>query len=105
VGASTAITLLVNAVAPGLLDRYLGKTGFASQQTDELRPADQPANLWEPADATTDFGTHGRFDDRAVGRSRQWWLTKHHRSVGAAAGALAATAMVGGLALLRRSAA
>lgn len=102
VGASTVATLLVNAVAPGMLDRYLGKTGYSAQQTDEPRPADQPANLWEPADASTDFGTHGRFDDRAVGRSSQWWLTQHHRSTGAAVGALAASAAVGALALLRR---
>lgn len=105
VGASTAITLLVNAVAPGLLDRYLGKTGFSAQQTDEPRPADQPANLWEPADATTDFGTHGKFDDRSVEHSTQWWLTKHHRSAGVAVGALAASAVVGGLAMLRRASA
>lgn len=97
VGASTVVTLLVNAVAPGMLDRYLGKTGFSSQQTDEPRPADQPGNLWEPADATTDFGAHGTFDDRAVERSRQWWLSKHHRSAGVAVGALAASAVVGAI--------
>src|SRR4051794_23585770 len=50
VGGSTALTLAANAVAPGLLDRYLARTGFAGQQTDERQPADQPANLWEPVD-------------------------------------------------------
>ena len=105
VGASTVATLLVNAVAPGMLDRYLGRTGYSSQQTDEPRRPDQPANLWEPADASTDFGTHGRFDDRAVERSRQWWFSKHHRSAGVAVGAFAASAVVGGLALLRRASA
>ncbi|MDQ3897842.1 MAG: SDR family oxidoreductase, partial [Actinomycetota bacterium] len=35
VGGSTAATLLANAVAPGLLDRYLGRTGYRSQQTTE----------------------------------------------------------------------
>src|ERR687894_2829264 len=34
VGGSTVGTLLANAVAPGLLDRYLARTGFDSQQTD-----------------------------------------------------------------------
>ena len=60
-------TLLANAVAPGLLDRYLARTGFASQQTGEPRGPDQPANLWEPADGPDghDFGAHGAFDDRA----------------------------------------
>ena len=48
VGGSTAGTLVANAIAPGLLDRYLARTGFDSQQTDRARPRDQPANLWEP---------------------------------------------------------
>jgi NAD(P)-dependent dehydrogenase (short-subunit alcohol dehydrogenase family) len=33
VGASTMATLAANALAPGSLDRYLGKTGFGAQQT------------------------------------------------------------------------
>ena len=32
------------------LDRYLGKTGFSSQQTKQKQPPDAPVNLWEPAD-------------------------------------------------------
>ncbi|HVX19486.1 MAG TPA: SDR family oxidoreductase [Acidimicrobiales bacterium] len=71
VGASTAATLLANAVVPGALDRYLGRTGFESQQTDERRSVDRPANLWEPADAEIDFGAHGEFDDRARAHSVQ----------------------------------
>src|SRR3954451_25011742 len=65
VGGTAAATLLANAVAPGLLDRYLARTGFSSQQTDQPTPADQPANLWEPADGKEgrDFGAHGLFDD------------------------------------------
>ena len=50
VGSSTVGTLMANAVVPGLLDRYLGRTGFSSQQTGEPRADDQPVNLWEPAD-------------------------------------------------------
>ena len=45
VGASTMGTLAANAIAPGLLDRYLGRTGFASQQTKAEAgpgPARQP---------------------------------------------------------------
>ena len=54
-------------VAGGLLDRYLARTGFSSQQTDEDRDPDQPVNLWTPADGPEghDFGAHGAFDDRA----------------------------------------
>ena len=34
VGASTAATILANRVAPALLDRYLARTGYGSQQTN-----------------------------------------------------------------------
>lgn len=99
VGGSTAATLLGNAVAPGLLDKYLARTGFASQQTSDPRPADQPANLWEPADAVTDFGTHGVFDQRSKTRSIQLWASQRHGlvAVGAAAGTLGLAAGTGAL--------
>src|SRR3954452_14278087 len=48
VGGSTMGTLAANAILPGLLDRYLARTGFSSQQTDEPQDPDRPANLWEP---------------------------------------------------------
>jgi len=94
VGETTAATLLVNAVAPGLLDRYLARTGFDSQQTSQPKPADQPANLWDPADGDDgrDYGAHGLFDDRAHGRSPQVWASQHHGAL-AAAGALVAGAV------------
>ncbi|RCV48524.1 SDR family oxidoreductase [Marinitenerispora sediminis] len=96
VGGSTAATILANKVAAGLLDRYLARTGYASQQTAQPRPADQPVNLWRPADGPGghDFGAHGRFDDRAHRRSPQAWLSRHAAAVGAAAcgGAAAAGA-------------
>ncbi|CAI9401713.1 SDR family oxidoreductase [Aestuariimicrobium sp. T2.26MG-19.2B] len=88
VGGSTAATLIANAVVPGLLDRYLAKTGFSSQQAPDPKPADQPANLWEPADSERDFGTHGIFDARSTSRSHQLWGSQHHGAMVAAAGAL-----------------
>jgi hypothetical protein len=90
VGATTAATLIANAVAPGLLDRYLGATGFKSQQTDQPTDPNRPANLWEPADADVDYGAHGAFDGRSHHESPQWWFTSHRRAVygvAAAAGA------------------
>src|SRR4051794_31778611 len=92
VGASTAATLVVNAVAPGLLDRYLARTGFGSQQTGSGKPPDQPANLWEPADGPSghDHGAHGLFDDQSHTRSPQVWASQHHGAL--AAGGLAALA-------------
>jgi NAD(P)-dependent dehydrogenase (short-subunit alcohol dehydrogenase family) len=93
VGASTAATLAANAVAPGILDRYLGRTGFSSQQTRQRRPPDQPVNLWQPADGSggRDFGAHGVFDDRAHAQSAQLWASHHHGALAAAVATLAAS--------------
>jgi hypothetical protein len=95
VGETTAATLVANAVAPGLLDRYLARTGFKSQQTDQPRPADQPVNLWEPADGPggEDFGAHGDFDDESHARSPQVWASQHHGVLAVAGGALLAGAL------------
>jgi NAD(P)-dependent dehydrogenase (short-subunit alcohol dehydrogenase family) len=98
VGGSTAGTLIVNALAPAVLDRYLAKTGFRAQQTSEPRNPEQPVNLWEPADSGRDFGTHGIFDRRSSGRSAQLWASLHHGAVGAAAvGLLSAAALARGV--------
>lgn len=94
VGGSTVATLAANAIAPGLLDRYLAHTGFEAQQTDHARSPDQPANLWEPADDAdgTDYGAHGIFDNRSTQRSVQLWASQHHGLLGGTAAALATAA-------------
>jgi NAD(P)-dependent dehydrogenase (short-subunit alcohol dehydrogenase family) len=69
IGGSTVATLLAEKIVPGLLDRYLGRTGYDSQETGEEEALDRPDNLWEPCDADHDHGAHGRFDDRAKPRS------------------------------------
>ena len=92
VGATTAATLLANAVAPGLLDRYLARSGFDSQQTAEPVQPGRPVNLWKPADDDDDYGAHGIFDDRSHAQSPQWWATTHRRVIAGAAGAVTAVA-------------
>ncbi len=91
VGASTVATLATNALVPGLLDRYLAKTGFQAQQTS-LPPKDEDAadNLWEPADDTKDYTAHGSFDQRAHAHGPQLWASQHHGTLTAAAAALTA---------------
>src|SRR5215469_2104278 len=42
VGGSTAATIFAQKFAAPLLDRYLGKTGYDSQQTDQPEPAGRP---------------------------------------------------------------
>jgi NAD(P)-dependent dehydrogenase (short-subunit alcohol dehydrogenase family) len=78
VGGSAVATIFGNRLAPALLDRYLGRTGYGSQQTGRPTRPDRPANLWEPADGEggRDFGTHGSFDQRATAYSVQGWLTR-----------------------------
>jgi NAD(P)-dependent dehydrogenase (short-subunit alcohol dehydrogenase family) len=92
VGSSTVATLAVNALFPALLDRYLARTGFSSQQTPDRHDSHAPANLWAPADGRTghDFGAHGAFDDSAHERDPQLWASRHHGLVGAVAIGLAA---------------
>jgi hypothetical protein len=60
VGAATTATILANRVVPGLLDRYLARTGYSSQQTGDREGSGRPGNLWAPADqarATTTVPT------------------------------------------------
>jgi NAD(P)-dependent dehydrogenase (short-subunit alcohol dehydrogenase family) len=84
VGASTALALLGNAVAPGFADRYLARTGFDSQQTDEPVPPGRPDNLFAPLPGAR--SAHGDFDRQAKPRSLQWNLTRHRRLFDCTAG-------------------
>jgi short-subunit dehydrogenase len=92
VGVPTVAAIVGNKVAPSVLDHYLGRTGFKSQQTPEMDDPSRPDNLWEPVDAGQDFGPHGNFDNRAHGQSYQLWADLHRRSLaiglGVAAGVL-----------------
>jgi NAD(P)-dependent dehydrogenase (short-subunit alcohol dehydrogenase family) len=99
VGGTTAATLIANNFAAGLLDRYLARTGYSSQQTDETREPDQPVNLWKPADGPDgrDFGAHGAFDDKSTARSYQLWASQHHGLLGAATAATLAALSLAGL--------
>jgi NADP-dependent 3-hydroxy acid dehydrogenase YdfG len=85
VGYPTAMTILSNALAPGVLDRYLARTNFEAQQTDIPVDADRPDNLEAPVPGTQ--AAHGIFDAKAKDRSIQSRLSMHRRLVGAASGA------------------
>ena len=85
-------TLAANAIAPGLLDRYLGRTGFSAQQTKDKQAPNAPENLWEPADQTADFGAHGIFDKTSKENDPQLWASHHHATLGATAAAITAGA-------------
>jgi NADP-dependent 3-hydroxy acid dehydrogenase YdfG len=92
VGSTTMATLAVNAVAPGLLDRYLGRTGFDSQQTAQPHDPNAPDNLFSPADSDRghDFGAHGEFDAQSRTWDPQLWASRNHGTLAAAGTALLA---------------
>jgi NAD(P)-dependent dehydrogenase (short-subunit alcohol dehydrogenase family) len=93
VGGSTVGTVFANKLVPRLLDRYLARSGYDSQQTDEQADPNHRANLWQPVDG--DHGAHGDFDTQAKGRSAQWWVTSHRRTVVGAVLGVAAAAVLG----------
>ncbi|MBV8055115.1 MAG: SDR family oxidoreductase [Deltaproteobacteria bacterium] len=74
-GISTVAAILGTKVAPALLDRYLGFTGYDAQQTAEPIDSHHPDNLIEPV--AGEYAAHGRFDDRSSNNSFQFWLDKH----------------------------
>jgi NAD(P)-dependent dehydrogenase (short-subunit alcohol dehydrogenase family) len=90
VGGSTVGTILANRVVPGLLDRYLARTNYQAQQSEEPEDPNRPDNLWSPVPG--DPGAHGRFDREAHGRSLQLWATTHRRTVALAGAATLAAA-------------
>jgi short-subunit dehydrogenase len=81
VGMPTVLNIFGERLAPWLLDRYLAKSGYKSQMTDQDLDAERHDNLFEPVDE--DRGAHGPFDEQAHSVSAQYELTKRraiHRS-------------------------
>lgn len=87
-GWPTVEAIVGNKIAPGWLDRYLGKTGFASQQTSEPEDPDRPNNLWKPVPG--DHGAHGTFDSQAHDHSWEVRASLGRRWIGASVALLAA---------------
>lgn len=75
VGSSTVAAIYGQRIMPGLLDIYLGRTGFDSQQYDGHADPDRPNNLWESVPG--DIGAHGDFDERATPYSPELWFDFH----------------------------
>lgn len=90
VGGSTVEAIVGNKVAPRLLDQYLGRTGYDSQQTAEPENPNRRNNLWDPVDGDEDFGSHGSFDKRARPFSFQVWADLRRSWIALGLGASAA---------------
>jgi len=88
VGGPTIAAIWANKIASGLLDRYLARTGYDSQQTDEPADPNRPDNLWTPLPG--DHGAHGRFGSRSSHVSPLTWANQHRGALfGAALGSVA----------------
>ncbi len=93
VGRSTVKAIVGDKLASAAADRYLARTGYAAQLTDEPDENGRPDNLLEPLDADSDRGMHGRFDAQARnGDAETWFVTHRGLATAAAAGAGAAAA-------------
>ncbi|HEX3953676.1 MAG TPA: SDR family oxidoreductase [Stellaceae bacterium] len=84
VGTPTLKAIIANKIVPGLLTRYLARTGYDSQMTNEPADPDAPDNLFEPLPG--DYGAHGRFDQRATDTCVQLWVSRHRTELLGAAG-------------------
>lgn len=90
----TPLGVTANKLAPGLLDWYLGRTGYSSQQAQWPVETGRSDNLWEPV--AGDHGAHGEFDDRAKSRSPHLWLSQRRGPIALTIGLVSAA--VAGLA-------
>ena len=80
IGGPTVGAIIGDKAAAGLLDHYLGRTGFDAQQFDGAEHRHRPDNLYEPLPG--DHGAHGAFDKRAHDFSLQAFLNLNRGLLG-----------------------
>ena len=93
VAGATVKALLANKLAPGLVDRYLARSGYSAQQTEAPIDRARPDNLFHAVPG--DRGAHGIFGAEARRHSLQLIASRHR-------GALALLAVGVGAVLSRR---
>ncbi|MFI6681676.1 SDR family oxidoreductase [Kribbella sp. NPDC050470] len=96
VGLPTVYTILGERFAGPMLDAFLGRTGYKSQELDEPRPDDDPDNLYDPVPG--DHGAHGPFEASSYSRQLRLNLS---RPVARVAEAIDVGAAAAGRALAR----
>jgi NADP-dependent 3-hydroxy acid dehydrogenase YdfG len=92
VGSPTVAAIIGQKFIPGLLDKYLGRTGYKSQQiASEPRDPNAPNNLYEYVPGI--HSARGKFDDRSTRTSAEVFVSLHrHWFAGAALAAVGAGA-------------
>lgn len=93
VGGSTSATILLDKFVPGILDRYLARSSYEAQQTEQPEDPARPFNLWDPISG--DRGAHGRFDERSRSRSLQLWATTNRAVIAGALGTMGVAGLAG----------
>jgi len=94
VGSPTVEAIVAQRIFPGLLDWYLGKTGYKSQQIQgEPRDPDAPNNLYNYVPGV--HSARGKFDDRSKRTSAEVFLSLNRGWL-----AIGAVALVGAGALV-----
>jgi hypothetical protein len=78
VGTPTVLAIVGQKFIPGLLDYYLGKTGYKAQQIkDEPKDPNAPNNLYHYVPGA--HATRGKFSDRSSRTSAQVFFTLHRQ--------------------------
>jgi short-subunit dehydrogenase len=75
VGASTCKAMYFNKFFSGLIDKYLGISGYNAQQTNEPENPDRPDNLF--GTVPRDVAAHGRFTEKSRNYSPELWCSKN----------------------------
>ena len=95
VGMPTGEAIVGQKFIPGLLDKYLGRTGYKSQQIQsEPRDPDTPNNLYQYVPGK--HSARGKFSDRSAHTSAEAFASVHRRwfALGAVALAMAGTTLL-----------
>ncbi len=100
VGYPTVEAIIGQKFIPGLLDRYLGATGYEAQQYDGAADPNRPNNLWNYVPGR--HRTHGDFNQRSRTESVQVWLDLHRDWIVGGAAALGIIASFASSKKLRR---
>lgn len=76
VGTPTIAAIVAQKFIPGLLDMYLGKTGYKAQQiANEPRDPNAPNNLYEYVPGV--HSARGKFDDQSERTSAEIYISLH----------------------------
>lgn len=97
VGSPTVLAIVGQKFIPGLLDRYLGNTGYKGQQIpNQKQDPNAPNNLYNYVPGT--WSARGKFDDRSARTSAEVFVSLHPKWFALGIAALA----IGGIGLSKR---